>query len=498
MQIRPIQTNINSQGLTAEGARVYVGVPNKNPRAKVNKVKVYNKKGGTEISNPFFVNTDGFYRNSTFTGERVFPWVDEDEVSVRWETSTGALIDHIPSLPSDAISTGIGEGIPDKVAQDFPAALITDFENADLIFVRSEAAGWEGTANGPDQGFFAYRTGANGAASTGTVDKFYDSAGVEYKSTNNMLKYDNTISGLTATNVKEAIDENAANIKKDLNWTSASTLGNFLSITGMGNFPIVAAMSGSRAAYYDNTLGELRAYDFDGEDWTLTGSGLSVSTSITAITALSSTDIAIYAAGGLSTYRFNGSTWSLVGAALAIVNPTGMAALNSTDIAFVYSEVLETYRFNGSTWSQVGSTFFMGVTSSPHITALNSTDIALSDNALVGIGELGTYRFNGSTWSLVGSTFAVPASFGLPSLAAMNGTDIGYFESGGHTLSIYRFNGSSWSKNGISSVTITSGVSSIASLNGSDVAFVEASSEKLQTYRFGFAIGSPYSREITG
>jgi len=151
------------------------------------------------------------------------------------------------------------------------------------------------------------------------------------------ISYDNTISGLTATDVKAAIDE------------------------------LVAALAALTAAdiAYDNTGSGLTATDAQAAidevhearraKWTsaeIVGSGLTIATiGNPALAALNSTDVAFIDGlnDELRTYRWNGSTWALVGSGLAIAtigNPA-LSALNGTDVAFIdaVNDELRTYRF---------------------------------------------------------------------------------------------------------------------------------------------------------
>lgn len=61
------------------------------------------------------------------------------------------------------------------------------------------------------------------------------------------------------------------------NGSSWSTFGNAFDLGVMvSEFPNIASMTSSRIAYFDQDNDELRAYDFDGTDWTLAANPLSL------------------------------------------------------------------------------------------------------------------------------------------------------------------------------------------------------------------------------
>ena len=116
--------------------------------------------------------------------------------------------------------------------------------------------------------------------------------------------YDNSASGLSATNTNDAIDEvYAAQVAQ---WIQAALIGSGLSIAGIGA-PALTALNGTDVAFIDDGNEELRTYRFDGTNWSLVGNGLSV-TGITnsVLAALNGTDVAFIAdtLEELRTYRF--------------------------------------------------------------------------------------------------------------------------------------------------------------------------------------------------
>ena len=81
---------------------------------------------------------------------------------------------------------------------------------------------------------------------------------------------------------------------------------------------------------------------------------------------------------------------------------------------------------------------------------------------------------------------------GAPALAALNGTDVAFFDDLLESLRVYRFNGSTWSLVG-SGLTITGAFApALAALNGTDVAFIDSTNESLRAYRHRLCLGAPY------
>ena len=270
------------------------------------------------------------------------------------------------------------------------------------------------------------------------------------------------------------------------NWAQT---GGVLSISPLGNSPMIASLNGTDIAFIDKTNQELRTYRFNGSTWSQVGTGLSIGAlGESAITALNGTDVAFINSfpDQLTTYRFNGSTWSQVGTPLTITgnNVSALATLNSTDVAYVDStnKLLSTYRFNGSTWSLVGSGLAITAVGFSALAGLNSTDVVFADSIN---DSLQTYRFNGSTWSAIGSSLTVALS--VPRVAALSATDIALTGADDDTLRTYRFDGSTWTVVGNGLAIPIVGATSIAAFNETDIAYIDDSNAELRNYRFSLS-----------
>jgi hypothetical protein len=229
------------------------------------------------------------------------------------------------------------------------------------------------------------------------------------------------VAKLTSTRV--VVGPVGGNLKAfDLSGTTWSQVGSSFSIvSGVG---AICGLSTSRVAVFDNN-GNLRAFDFNGSTFSQVGNALNISPVGTPITisALSATRIAWVSSGTtLRAYDFDGTTWTLTGSALTIGASASavITALSSTDIALFDAGVplgLRTYTFNGSTWSQVGSAYAVAISSAGSITALSSTQIAFTDTGCK------TYDFNGSVWTQTNNNAPVlPGSSAAGAQVALSST----------------------------------------------------------------------------
>lgn len=199
MFIRPPQFYPLPAGTPAFGCLVYIGLPNTDPTIEANKLDITNGAGGAAVANPYYINAQGKARNTN--GEKISPYITENEYCIEFRSPNGALIDRDPHFKSDALgaSGGAGSSVVDSVLDSFTTALITDMSAYNLVYIQSYAAGWEGTATGPVGGFYAYRTGSLGSAGTGQPGLFYDSIGNQFKPANFQRLYAEMFGAVTGT-----------------------------------------------------------------------------------------------------------------------------------------------------------------------------------------------------------------------------------------------------------------------------------------------------------
>jgi hypothetical protein len=292
--------------------------------------------------------------------------------------------------------------------------------------------------------------------------------------------FDNSTSGLTATDVQGAIDEVAA-----VNWTSpvqvggspsaiatfgggacrmtstrfariqgnataslgmfsinyktgTSTLvGNALNISGMGSERCaITSLNSTDVVITDSGNELLRLYRFDGTDWAAVGAGLALTAYALqpAVIGLSETRIVFVDCtnGNMGVYSVDTTTGAiaLIGSATAISgmgSRVGMCAMTDTDFAFADSgnDKLRRYRANTTSGAitLVGSEYTLpaiGDTITITMTALNPSDIVFCDDAN---RHIQIFRNNLTTWSPVGEAIDTDGSISGGGMAAMNGAD---------------------------------------------------------------------------
>ena len=99
-------------------------------------------------------------------------------------------------------------------------------------------------------------------------------------------------------------------------------------------------LSDTRIALFEDNSDKLRAYDFDGTDWTLVGNELSIGYLYNGtITALSSSRVAFVAASDniLKVYSFDGTDWTETTETIPVDNHSmfGLAGMSSSRIALI-------------------------------------------------------------------------------------------------------------------------------------------------------------------
>lgn len=184
--------------------------------------------------------------------------------------------------------------------------------------------------------------------------------------------------------------------------------GTSVPISGLGTYPAMCPLLGGVAIVDTGTL-KLRYYEWGNDTWNPIGAGLTVPAGIKKVTALNSTDIALYDEGNrtLRVYRCNGSdgSWVQIGNALTFTGSPGgvsIAALNSTTVAFASGEAttggLRRLSWDGTNFAQIGSTM-------PLTYALSHTSLVKLNDDEVGhmVSSLQTYRWTGSQYEAVGN-----------------------------------------------------------------------------------------------
>lgn len=177
---------LNGNGGPGTGYRVFIGRPNTDPTQEENKLQITDGINGKPVSNPFYISGDGLAKNAQ--GNAINPYVDANEYCIEYRTPTGTYgalkwqnrhyraAGATTSSPTETSTNTI-----DFVIDNFALALTLDLSDYDTIYIKSYAAGWQATSEGPSGDFYAYRTGSTGSPGTGNPGAFFDSAGNEWK-----------------------------------------------------------------------------------------------------------------------------------------------------------------------------------------------------------------------------------------------------------------------------------------------------------------------------
>lgn len=288
-----------------------------------------------------------------------------------------------------------------------------------------------------------------------------------------------------------------AAVDNSIGWTSPTTLGSGLTITGASS-PALTAMIGNVVAYIDATNESLQLYSHNGTVFAASGSGLTITgAGAPALAATSGTDVAYIDSllESLQLYRHNGTVFAAQGSGLTIAgigNPA-LAAMGATDVALIgaVAHTLQMYRHSGTSFSALGSSLAVTGSSTPSLTAMSATDVAHID-AVSHLLQM--YRFNYSTleWSAVGSALTITGA-GTPRLAAVNSTDVALVDDLLDVLRMYHHDGSVFAQVG-NSLSISSVFApALTAINGTDLAYIDSTNDSLRLYRFGFFTGDgPY------
>jgi len=476
MQIKPPITFLDSDGNPAYLFQVYIGKPNLNPRLSANKLVLTDTVSGAAISNPFTVGIDGRPRNAN--GERVNPTITEPNCSIALDSPGGSEEWAYADIRSDAFGLASGSGeMVDTTFNNFPVAQATDLSSFNFIFIQSETAAWEGTAVGPVNSYYSFRTGSTGAAGTGTFDLFYDADGNEWK-------------------IAE-ISEPVLAPELPVIWNTTSQTGTPLNL-GV-NVAVYSIGDNQVLVSYNAAPYTTGVYEFVGDTLIEVVTPVNLPDSVTAACGLSSTQIAI-TYGDHSIGAYNRSNLSLVGIKVSIPSTTSsmesLTAMSSTDVVASggVPRSLRYLRFDGSNWAQVGNIFDLSVLGAINITtatAISSTDVVLAGDQVITIPTI--YNFDGADFSEVvttGDATAIKSRY----ISMLNTTDVLLAGEDtvevGHWSQVMRLIAGHW--------TIASPKSRLASSMDFSAAYEsgvifwgDVSSTSIQSARLNYTIGTP-------
>lgn len=237
----------------------------------------------------------------------------------------------------------------------------------------------------------------------------------------------------------------------------------------------VATLTDTLFAVSYSDLGDskqyLETYFWNGTTFSVIGNRLEISIAIanTAITALNSTTVAIANVGTdtLTTYSWDGNDWTMVGSSLTItMSAAALATINSNTIAFADSSAdeLRTYSWNGSIWTLSGTSLPVTM-GGPSLTALSSTLFAFCD---ITNDQIRTYGYSAGVWTLLGNQLTItPAT--NQEVTKLTPTSIAYTDPTNNILSVYDWDGSDWIQSG-TSITVSYGSRvSLSNINSTEI-----------------------------
>ncbi len=223
---------------------------------------------------------------------------------------------------------------------------------------------------------------------------------------------------------------------------------------GVTSSPAICALNSTDVAIANATSDVLQTWRVNlttgawaqvGNDFDL-AAALGADVGVCALAKLTSTVVAFFDATNekLAAITFDGTDWTITGSTLTIAG-TGspaLAHLNPTAVAFVDTTLdsLRRYDWSGSAWSLTGTGLSVaGIGGNCALAALTELVVVLMDAT---VETLRVYSFDTDTftWSLLDSTFNVLITgAGNPALAALNDQDVVFFDSLLESLQIYRF-----------------------------------------------------------
>jgi hypothetical protein len=218
------------------------------------------------------------------------------------------------------------------------------------------------------------------------------------------------------------------------------------------------------------------------------GNALSHGGTYTNICKMTSSRVCLNITQNIYTYDWDGESWTLVGSGINIggaLYKIQLARLDNDIVATHHDRTVGqngriiTYQFNGSTWAQVGNIFSVPSTSA----SAPGSPIARMTGARIAFFEnvnnlLHAIDWDGTDWSYVGNSLSVSMGDYYSDACGINETTVAYMNVATNKLEIYTFDGTDWSL--LTSVSLGSlGMSQVA-YNGNGI--IMLNSENLDNY----------------
>lgn len=261
------------------------------------------------------------------------------------------------------------------------------------------------------------------------------------------------------------------------------------------------ALTSRRIVYGESA--NLIARDFVNGEWVQVGNSFSVSTTPSALAAMTETTFIVWlpTTDELAVHQFDGVNFSQVGNRLNIGAGVegALGALSATRIAFIANnnpindnEELLAFDWDGTNLTQVGASLNIGPIGTPALSVLSSSRVAITAVSSPPL-PVQAFDFDGSAWSAVGAAFPITGGpfVQLATKSLINQT-VALITTpsvaGDSDLQLLRFDGSAWSQYA-PPITFTAGSSVGAdSLTADTIVFLDNSVETIRTFSYGISL----------
>jgi hypothetical protein len=295
-------------------------------------------------------------------------------------------------------------------------------------------------------------------ADAGPFDIYYDTVSVPTLLVSGITR-SQLLTGYTVTSVPDTAivillkDTGPCNQTTSLNvpltYTAWSPAGNTLSVPNF--WPAISAINNSTIAMTEPTSNTLRAYSFDGSNYSLITSTSISNMGLAGLATLyrSNSPARVVTVGGtnkqIRTFDFDGSVFTEVGTPLNLssqLNQPSVCALHQTRIAIVdegtQNLIAYDYNTNTNTWSQKGNAY-------PSVGGFAAKVVALTTSRVVTFegngGNTRVYDFDGTNWTLISFQFI---NANLTAMCRLSSDTIAYIEDGSDVLKIYKYVTGNW------------------------------------------------------
>ena len=254
--------------------------------------------------------------------------------------------------------------------------------------------------------------------------------------------------------------------------------GNELTITPSG-YMSAAGLTDSLIVVVNNSDDKLRAYNFNGTDWTQIGNEKSIGEQNYYVSKLSENSV-VLAGLVLQKYNFDGAYFTAAGNGLTLNEYyVSVAGMTETRIALASNtnQTLRAYDFDGTDWIPVGNALpiWCGIGS---MTRLSDTRIALFENNL---NKLRAYDFDGTDWTLAGNELSIGYLY-IGTITTLSYSRVAFVAANEDILKVYNFDGTDWVEYGNGLPVDDHSTFGLAGMSSSRIALIGNNQNSLQAY----------------